>query len=118
MIIYQATKKEFINDCKQRRIADAVKKMYEKNLGKAHKSEVIAWENSLTCMANVIDTPLMWIDKAQTWEMADKFGRLDYVRKNTLTCYNGIMGDGCGECPACKLRKRGLDKYLASKENR
>ena len=66
----------------------------------------------------VIDTPLMWIDKAQTWEMADKFGRLDYVRKNTLTCYNGIMGDGCGECPACKLRKRGLDKYLASKENR
>ena len=66
----------------------------------------------------VIDTPLMWIDKAKTWEMADKFGRLDYVRKNTLTCYNGIMGDGCGECPACKLRKRGLDKYLASKENR
>ena len=66
----------------------------------------------------VIDTPLMWIDKAQTWEMADKFGRLDYIRKNTLTCYNGIMGDGCGECPACKLRKRGLDKYLASKENR
>ena len=59
MIIYQATKKEFINDCKQRRIADAVKKMYEKNLGKAHKSEVIAWENSLTCMANVIDTPLI-----------------------------------------------------------
>ena len=66
----------------------------------------------------VIDTPLMWIDKAKTWEMADKFGRLDYIRKNTLTCYNGIMGDGCGECPACKLRKRGLDKYLASKENR
>lgn len=66
----------------------------------------------------VIDTPLMWIDKAQTWEMADKFGKLDYVRKNTLTCYNGIMGDGCGECPACKLRKRGLDKYLASKNNK
>ena len=39
--------------------ADAVKKMYEKNLGKAHKAEVIAWENSLTCMANVIDTPLI-----------------------------------------------------------
>lgn len=66
----------------------------------------------------VIDTPLMWIDKAQTWEMADKFGRLDYVRNNTLTCYNGIMGDGCGECPACKLRKRGLDKYLESKNNK
>ena len=66
----------------------------------------------------VIDTPLMWIDKAQTWEMADKFGRLDYIRNKTLTCYNGIIGDGCGECPSCKLRKRGLEKYLASKENK
>lgn len=64
----------------------------------------------------VIDTPLMWIDKEQTWEMADKLGRLDFVREKTLTCYNGIMGDGCGECPACKLRKRGLDKYLDSKK--
>lgn len=66
----------------------------------------------------VIDTPLMWIDKAQTWEMADSFGKLDYVRNKTLTCYNGIIGDGCGECPACKLRRRGLEKYLKSKENR
>jgi len=66
----------------------------------------------------VIDTPLMWIDKAQTWEMADKFGKLDYIRNKTLTCYNGIIGDGCGECPSCKLRKRGLEKYLASKEKR
>ncbi|HCW53252.1 MAG TPA: 7-cyano-7-deazaguanine synthase QueC [Clostridium sp.] len=66
----------------------------------------------------VIDTPLMWIDKAETWEMADKFGKLDYVRNKTLTCYNGIIGDGCGECPACKLRRRGLEKYLKSKENR
>ncbi|NME83380.1 7-cyano-7-deazaguanine synthase QueC [Clostridium sp. SM-530-WT-3G] len=66
----------------------------------------------------VIDTPLMWIDKAETWEMADRFGRLDYVRNKTLTCYNGIIGDGCGECPACKLRKRGLEKYLKSKENK
>lgn len=60
----------------------------------------------------IIHTPLMWIDKAQTWELADSFGKLDYVRNNTLTCYNGIIGDGCGECPACKLRKHGLDKYL------
>ena len=55
MIIYQATKKEFINDCKNRRIADAVKREYEKNIGKANKAEVIAWENSLICMATVID---------------------------------------------------------------
>ncbi|MFC7677990.1 7-cyano-7-deazaguanine synthase QueC [Paenibacillus sp. GCM10028914] len=61
----------------------------------------------------VIHTPLMWLDKAETWEMADQMGALDYVRQNTLTCYNGIKGDGCGECPACQLRKAGLDKYLS-----
>ncbi len=58
-------------------------------------------------------TPLMWIDKEQTWELADKLGGFDLVREKTLTCYNGIMGDGCGNCPACKLRKRGLDRYLS-----
>ena len=63
----------------------------------------------------VIHTPLMWIDKAQTWELADRFGRLEYIRKNTLTCYNGIIGDGCGECPSCRLRKAGLEKYLSEK---
>ena len=63
----------------------------------------------------VIHTPLMWLNKAQTWELADKMGRLDYVRTRTLTCYNGIKGDGCGECPACILRKNGLDSYLAEK---
>lgn len=63
----------------------------------------------------VLHTPLMWIDKAQTWEMSDKLGKLEYIREKTLTCYNGIKGDGCGECPACHLRKRGLDNYLKSK---
>ena len=65
----------------------------------------------------VIDTPLMWIDKADTWELADQLGRLEYVQKNTLTCYNGIMGIGCGECPACALRNAGLKKYLEKKED-
>jgi 7-cyano-7-deazaguanine synthase len=60
----------------------------------------------------VIHTPLMWIDKAETWKLADELGALDFVRKKTLTCYNGVIADGCGECPACKLRKRGLDEYL------
>lgn len=60
----------------------------------------------------VIHTPLMWLDKADTWELADQMGALDYIRQNTLTCYNGIKGDGCGECPACQLRKAGLDNYL------
>ena len=66
----------------------------------------------------VIHTPLMWIDKAATWKMADKYGKLDYVRNNTLTCYNGIIGDGCGECPACILRKRGLEAYLNNKSQK
>ena len=52
--------------------------------------------------------------KAQTWALADELGVLDLVRQETLTCYNGIPGDGCGHCPACKLRREGLEKYLAS----
>ncbi|MCH7323810.1 7-cyano-7-deazaguanine synthase QueC [Solibacillus sp. MA9] len=63
----------------------------------------------------VIHTPLMWINKAQTWELADQLGVLDFVREKTLTCYNGIMADGCGECPACKLRKKGLEDYINAK---
>lgn len=66
----------------------------------------------------VLHTPLMWIDKAQTWELADQLGVLDLVRKETLTCYNGIQGDGCGHCPSCKLRNEGLHKYLALKAAR
>jgi 7-cyano-7-deazaguanine synthase len=62
----------------------------------------------------VIHTPLMWLNKAETWALADELGVLDYVRENTLTCYEGIKGDGCGECPACKLRKNGLEQYLMS----
>lgn len=63
----------------------------------------------------VIHAPLMWLDKAQTWELADNLGVLDYIRENTLTCYNGNIGDGCGECPACQLRSRGLEQYLEQK---
>jgi 7-cyano-7-deazaguanine synthase len=59
----------------------------------------------------VIETPLMWIDKAETWKLADDLGVLDIVKNETLTCYNGIKGNGCGECPACKLRKNGYLKY-------
>ncbi|GAA4851668.1 7-cyano-7-deazaguanine synthase QueC [Paenibacillus vulneris] len=66
----------------------------------------------------VVETPLMWLDKKATWALADELGAFDFVRKRTLTCYNGIMADGCGECPACKLRKRGLDEYLSSSPGR
>ncbi|GMQ55735.1 7-cyano-7-deazaguanine synthase QueC [Vallitalea sediminicola] len=61
-----------------------------------------------------IYTPLMWINKAQTWKMAYDLGVLDVVKEETLTCYNGIIGNGCGDCPACKLRKSG---YLEFKKD-
>lgn len=60
----------------------------------------------------VIDTPLMWLDKAETWKLADELGAFKFIREKTLTCYNGIIADGCGECPACVLRKNGLNTYL------
>ncbi|SFF42621.1 7-cyano-7-deazaguanine synthase [Paenibacillus algorifonticola] len=64
----------------------------------------------------VIETPLMWLNKAQTWQLADELGAFDFVRNKTLTCYNGIIADGCGECPACKLRSQGLQQYLSSRK--
>jgi len=63
----------------------------------------------------VIHTPLMWIDKKETWALADTLGVLDLVKNETLTCYNGIIGQGCGECPACVLRRQGLEQYLNEK---
>jgi len=66
----------------------------------------------------ILHTPLMWLDKAQTWEMADQLGVLDLVRNETLTCYNGIPGGGCGHCPACTLRRQGLETYLKIKEEK
>ncbi|SDF78523.1 7-cyano-7-deazaguanine synthase QueC [Sporolituus thermophilus] len=63
----------------------------------------------------VIHTPLMWLNKAETWQLADELGVLDYIRTNTLTCYHGVIGDGCGQCPACRLRAAGLAAYLEQK---
>lgn len=62
-----------------------------------------------------IVTPLMWLNKAETWALADQLGALEAIKSNTLTCYNGVIGDGCGECPSCDLRKAGLDAYLSNK---
>ncbi|SHI39256.1 preQ(0) biosynthesis protein QueC [Dethiosulfatibacter aminovorans DSM 17477] len=66
-----------------------------------------------------IHTPLMWIDKEATWRMAYELGILDVIENETLTCYNGIKGKGCGECPACHLRNKGYEKFKESlkKEN-
>lgn len=64
----------------------------------------------------VIHTPLMWIDKKETWKLADDLGVLDVIKNETLTCYNGIIGDGCGNCPSCELRRRGYEEYMKSKK--
>jgi len=61
-------------------------------------------------------TPLMYLTKAQTWQMADEMNSLEYIRDRTLTCYNGVVGCGCGECPSCKLRQLGYDRYMKNKE--
>lgn len=69
-----------------------------------------------TDTAFVIETPLMWIDKAGTWELSHKLGGknfVDLIVEDSHTCYLGIRsrrhewGYGCGHCPACVLRKRG-----------
>lgn len=61
-------------------------------------------------------TPLMWLNKAETWALADALDALELVKENTLTCYNGIVGSGCGQCPACLLREQGLNDYLSNQQ--
>ncbi len=65
-----------------------------------------------------IHTPLMWRDKSEVWQLSDELGVFDLVRNETLTCYNGVIADGCGECPACTLRNEGLKKYLENRKTK
>lgn len=60
-----------------------------------------------------IVTPFMRMTKADEWALAARLGILEIVENETLTCYNGIPGKGCGRCPACRLRNRGYREYLA-----
>ncbi len=60
-----------------------------------------------------IHTPLMWKSKAETWQIADELGVVEIIKENTLTCYNGIPAEGCGKCPACKLRRKGWEEFSA-----
>jgi 7-cyano-7-deazaguanine synthase len=66
----------------------------------------------------IIHTPLMWLSKAETWALAAEMGVFDIVKNKTLTCYNGIIAEGCGECPACKLRRAGLEDYKSYRHGR
>ena len=58
-----------------------------------------------------LETPLMWLNKAETWALADHHKSLDLIRDHTLTCYNGIKGSGCSNCDACNLRAKGLNEF-------
>ncbi len=69
-----------------------------------------------------IETPLMWLDKAATWQLAQDLGGeplVELIRSGTHTCYLGERGmlhdwgHGCGRCPACELRARGYERYRA-----
>jgi 7-cyano-7-deazaguanine synthase len=69
----------------------------------------------------VIETPLMWIDKCATWQMAHRLGGdslVKIIQENTHTCYLGdrthkhIWGYGCGTCPACELRQSGYQRFV------
>lgn len=62
----------------------------------------------------IIHAPLMWKDKRQTWQLAEELGILELIKVRTLTCYNGIPGEGCGNCPACRLRRKGYDEFIKS----
>ena len=70
----------------------------------------------------LIETPLMWIDKADTWRLADSLGGqalVELIVEHTHTCYLGdrvhrhTWGYGCASCPACELRARGYQRYAA-----
>ncbi len=65
----------------------------------------------------IIHTPLMWKSKTDIWRMADELDVFELVKNETVTCYNGIKGAGCGECPACRLRNKGLVNYLNERNN-
>ncbi|WP_374545777.1 7-cyano-7-deazaguanine synthase QueC [Rhodoblastus sp.] len=71
----------------------------------------------------VLETPLMWLDKAQTWALAQELGGAGLVEaiiEHSHTCYLGERGArhewgyGCGECPACRLRADGFTKWRAT----
>jgi 7-cyano-7-deazaguanine synthase len=73
----------------------------------------------------VIETPLMWIDKADTWRLAERLGGarlIEIIREQTHTCYLGdrthahAWGYGCSECPACDLRRKGYEAYVESSQ--
>ncbi|PPI87698.1 7-cyano-7-deazaguanine synthase QueC [Candidatus Pantoea edessiphila] len=68
---------------------------------------------NLAISSNIrFETPLMHLNKAEIWALAYYWNKFSLIKENTLTCYNGIIGDGCGYCSACYLRSKGLNIFL------
>ena len=71
----------------------------------------------------VLETPLMWINKADTWALADTLGIVDLITEDTHSCYRGdrshrhAWGFGCGACPACDLRAAGFASWQTGNFN-
>lgn len=64
-----------------------------------------------------IKTPIVFMNKKETMELAYQMGMLQYLLENTVTCYEGIAHFGCGKCPACKLRNEGIAEFLKDHED-
>lgn len=58
-----------------------------------------------------IKTPIVYMDKKQTLELGYQMGVLHFLIENTLSCYEGVEKEGCGKCPACKLRNAGIKEF-------
>lgn len=63
-----------------------------------------------------IHTPLINLNKRETWELADDLGIIKIIENHTVTCYAGIPGKGCGVCASCQLRNNGYSEYIISKK--
>lgn len=64
-----------------------------------------------------IETPLIEMTKEETLALGEKLGVLDFLWENTITCYEGVPREGCGRCPACKLRRQGMVEYQKNRDS-
>ena len=113
----------------RRGIADLVGGMCETDYSgypDCRDATIAATANALSLALDrrvTIHTPLMWLDKAKSWQLAENLAGeklVDLIREETVTCYQGNhtlwhdWGYGCGACPACDLRAKGYAKYKGS----
>ena len=84
--------------------------------------ETLNLATDFSALGVIIHTPLMWLTKAQEFALAEELGCLEVILTDTITCYQGVLtqhdfGRGCGECPSCRLRKKGWEDFLNQRGN-